>query len=115
MDSELLRGMGLRIAQLRRSHKMTQASLAEILDISTKHVSHVERGCASLSLRNLIELSQLFHCSLDYIIFGRQVDPAYNRLPDTITKILHSENEADIERLERYLQIYADMYEGNHS
>jgi transcriptional regulator with XRE-family HTH domain len=102
--------IGSRIAELRRAHKLTQEVLAEKLNVSTKHISHVERGCASLSLRNLVELCRIFDCSLDYIIFGQPHDSALSQLPDTILEILYSGQNQEIDRLIRYLQIYAELY-----
>ena len=100
----------MRIAELRRSHKLTQEALAEKLNVTTKHISHVERGCASLSVKALIELSRIFNCSLDYIIFGTSTDKAMALLPNTILEILHSGRKGDIDRLIRYLQIYSELY-----
>lgn len=99
----------MRIAGLRRSHKLTQEALAEKLNVTTKHISHVERGCASLSVKALIALSQVFDCSLDYIIFGVSADKTTALLPDTILEILHSGQQTDINRLIRYLQIYSEL------
>ncbi|MDD6070580.1 MAG: helix-turn-helix transcriptional regulator [Clostridiales bacterium] len=110
MNEEQNKEIGLRIADLRRAHKMTQENLAEKLDVSTKHISHVERGCASLSLNALIETCRIFDCTLDYIIFGRDVDPVLSLLPKTICDILHSDNSDDISMLIRYLQIYSELY-----
>lgn len=105
--------MGIRIATLRKSKKMTQEVLAEKLNVSTKHISHVERGCASLSLKNLIEISHIFNCSLDYIVLGSPFDKAFSRLPETILEILYSNNEEDIALLIRYLEIYSELFKRN--
>ena len=110
MENSQVQDIGARIAELRRSRRLTQEVLAEQLGVSPKHISHVERGCASLSLKSLIDLSRFFKCSLDYIIFGESFDKAFSRLPDTIIEILHSDREEDIDRLIRYLQIYTELY-----
>lgn len=110
MDDNNASGIGARIAALRRAHKMTQDDLAEKLDISTKHISHVERGCSSLSLKNLVETGQIFQCSMDYLILGECSDKALSQLPDTIIEILHSGNDREIDRLVRYLKIYEELY-----
>ena len=44
--------IGQRIVQIRRSNNLTQYQLAEMLDISVKHCSAIERGKSSLSLKN---------------------------------------------------------------
>lgn len=110
MDERQNQEIGIRIAELRRSHKLTQEALAEKLNVTTKHISHVERGCASLSVKALTELSRIFDCSIDYIIFGVSGDRATALLPDTILEILHSGRKDDIDRLIRYLQIYSELY-----
>ncbi len=80
-----------------------------MLGVSPKHISHVENATSSLSLKNLIQFCAIFRCSLDYIIFGKQYDEALSRLPDGIVKILNTGNEDDIDRLNRYLQIYLEL------
>ena len=110
MDERQNQQIGMRIAELRRAHNLTQEALAEKLDVTSKHISHVERGCASLSIKALIALSHIFDCSIDYIIFGASADKATALLPDTILEILHSGRKDDIDRLMRYLQIYAELY-----
>ena len=62
--------MGQRIRLQRKKRKFTQENMAEFLDISVKHYSEVERGITGLSVEKLIELSNIFGTSLDYLIKG---------------------------------------------
>lgn len=62
--------MGLRIKEKRKSLKLTQEAVSEMLDISVKHFSEVERGLTGLSIENLIKLSNIFGVSIDYIVKG---------------------------------------------
>ncbi len=62
--------MGKRIRACRRQSNLTQEKMAEILDISVKHYSEVERGITGLSVEKLIFLSRLFDTSLDYLLKG---------------------------------------------
>lgn len=101
--------MGMRIAEIRRSHNVTQETLAEILDVTPKHISHVECGTSTLSLKNLIQFCEIFHCSLDYIVSGKTVDSVLSRMPNAIVQILYSEDFTEIDRLNRYLQIYVEL------
>ena len=103
-------GIGRRISELRRANHMTQEDLADVLDVSPKHISHVEREVKALSLQNLIKLSRLFGCSLDYLVLGKHKEDALDKLPKTIQYILHSNDNSEIERLIRYLSIYVEMY-----
>ncbi len=62
--------MGLRIKKQRKSLKFTQEQIAEMLDISVKHFSEVERGLTGLSIENLIKLSNILGISIDSIVKG---------------------------------------------
>ncbi len=62
--------MGKRIRICRQQSGLTQEKMAEILDVSVKHYSEVERGITGLSVEKLIFLSHLFHVSLDYLLKG---------------------------------------------
>lgn len=112
MESNFLIPIGKRIAEIRRSHKVTQETLADKLGVSPKHISHTECGTSSLSLKNLIEFCNLFGCSLDYIIFGKNENTVLAKLPDEISNILYTGTEQEIDRLNRYLQIYVELMKG---
>ena len=106
--------IGKNIADLRKSAGMTQEQLAEKLDISIKHCSSVERGWSSLSLEKLIDVSNLFDVSLDYLIKGNSasndsIKHIWANLPQSITAIMTSENEEEIQLLTEYLQLYSKL------
>ena len=101
--------MGQRMAAIRRQHNTTQESLADMLDVSPKHISHCENSTSYLSLKNLVKFCSLFDCSLDYLVFGNRNDSILSKLPDEIIKILQTSTDADIDRLNRYLQIYIEL------
>ncbi|MBQ8559035.1 MAG: helix-turn-helix transcriptional regulator [Tyzzerella sp.] len=106
--------IGLRIATLRKEHNMTQEQLAERLDISIKHCSSVERGLSSLSLEKLIDVSDLFDVSLDYLIKGPSasddsIKHIWANLPQSITSIMTSKNEEEMQLLLEYLQLYSKI------
>lgn len=62
--------MGKRLRTYRQLNNYTQENMAEILDISLKHYSEVERGITGLSIEKLIFLSKQFDISLDYLLKG---------------------------------------------
>lgn len=49
---------------------MTREQLAEEIDISSKFLYEVETGKYSFNIRILIRLSEIFHVSADYLLFG---------------------------------------------
>lgn len=109
MKNDTWNAISTRIADIRRSHKVTQEALAEMLDVSPKHISHVENATSNLSLKNLIQFCTIFDCSFDYVIFGKQNNEALSKLPDEIVQILYTGNSRELDRLNRYLQIYIEL------
>lgn len=62
--------LSVRIAQLRKKHGMSQYELARSLHISPSAEGMYEQGRRTPSLDILIEMSEFFHVSLDYLITG---------------------------------------------
>ncbi len=108
MENNILTGIGQRMAEIRRLHNITQESLADMLDVSPKHISHCENETSYLSLKNLIRFCQLFDCSLDYLVLGYH-NNALSKLPDGIIKIIQTGSDTDIQLLNRYLQLYLEL------
>lgn len=101
--------IGKRIATIRKANKFTQERLAELLDVTPKHISHVENGTSSLSLKSLLKFCEYFDCSMDYLVHGKYNSPELNKLPKDIVEILQNGNDETIELLNRYLQIFLEM------
>lgn len=110
-----LNGMiGSKIAALRKQHGLTQEQLAEKLDISVKHCSSVERGLSCLSLEKLIEISNLFDVSLDFLMketysTNKSYECLCDKLPPSIVNIIRSGNETEIRLLKDYLSMYSRL------
>ena len=107
--------IGKRIAALRKARSMTQEVLAEKLNCSIKHISHVKRGVASLSLDLLIEASDLLDCSLDYLIKGEDASPEA-KIPSFVVRILGSRDDRmarEKDLLLSYLNMYKKLREEN--
>ncbi len=62
--------IGERIIGLRKKKGLTQSQLAEKLNISNKAVSKWESGKGDPSIEMLELLSELFDCSIDYLVKG---------------------------------------------
>lgn len=103
--------MGARIADARRSHHLTQESLAEMLDVSIKHISAVERGKSSLSLEKLNELCGILDVTLDYLVTGSSLILTSSALPKSILEILQSQDPEEIELFMEYVRLYQRLRE----
>lgn len=64
--------IGDRITLLRKKAELTQTGLAERLFISNKTVSKWESNVGVPSLEMIQALSQLFNCSIDYLLNGKE-------------------------------------------
>ena len=64
--------LGQRIRDLRRKRGLTQEQLAELADLSTPYVSHLERGSKKASLAVLVRLSESLEVTADQLLSGNQ-------------------------------------------
>ena len=71
-----------RIKELRRERGMTQAALAEIIDVRQDSVCIYEKGKNYPEVRRLLILADYFGVSLDYLV-GRTDNPESHRWCDT--------------------------------
>lgn len=106
--------IGNKIATLRKKSGMTQEQLAEKLDISIKHCSSVERGLSCLSLEKLIDVSNIFDISLDFLIKEDSISldstaQIFSVIPQSIISILNSSDEEEIQLLQEYLRLYCKL------
>lgn len=106
------REIGKRIAQIRKANHYTQDQLSEVLDLTPKHISHCEAGTSSLSLPKLYGFCNLFHCSMDYIVWGKSKDTIIESINPSILSILRTGTEDQKNQLKRYLDIYCELIEG---
>jgi transcriptional regulator with XRE-family HTH domain len=64
--------LGQRIRDLRRKRGLTQEQLAELADLSTPYVSHLERGSKKASLAVLVRLAESLEVTADQLLSGNQ-------------------------------------------
>lgn len=63
------RHLGEKLRHLRTSRRLTQAQLAQQLDLQTQaHISLLENGQSDLSLMLALKLARLFAVSVDYLV-----------------------------------------------
>mgnify|MGYP001512534950 FL=1 len=63
-----------RLSALRKSAKLNQAQMAEVLGITQAAISKIEKGERAASIEVLCALADYFDVSLDYLC-GRSDDP----------------------------------------
>lgn len=76
--------IGKRIQELRKKNNETQQMLAEVISTQQNNISKIEKGEHSLTLQNMILISEHYNVSLDYLCKG---EGGYNLL-DTLDKYI---------------------------
>lgn len=79
--------IGQRIRKFRKAHDWSQEELAEKVEISTTHMSHIETGSTKLSLPVLVSLANVLDVRTDDLLFDRTQD-SHNAAVSEITEIL---------------------------
>ena len=88
---------GARIRQLRIKSGLTQEKAATALNIDRSFYNRIETGKKGCSIDLFIQLSELFHTSLDYLITGKYSDG----LMEDVDK---AQMKEDIEKLIEHLE-----------
>lgn len=60
--------VGGKIKEARKKQGYTQETLAEIIDLSASHLSHVESGIAKISLPTIVAIAKTLNVSLDDLL-----------------------------------------------
>ena len=112
IPTELNISIGKRITLLRKENGLRQEDLAEKLDVSTKHMSEVERGLTCLSIERLIALCDILSTDLDYLVRGidrRTTDTA--AVPGFILELFNSDDKTQQELLRETLLLFKKTYD----
>lgn len=62
------KALGKKIRTERQQMNLTQEQLAEAAGVSTAYIGLVEHGQRSVTLEKLIDLANIFHVSIDYLL-----------------------------------------------
>ena len=62
--------IGARIKAERNRMRLTQAQLAELVDLSVQYISQIERGVRHLSLEVIANIAVTLNASVDMLMFG---------------------------------------------
>lgn len=99
--------VGRNIQRFRKNAGMTQAQLAEKINVSTAFVSRIERGEKGVSVKVLDALVEEFQVSYDALL---REPMAHSRL-ETILILLDGRSEAYIAWVEKILRICGERPE----
>ena len=89
---------------IRKSQGMTQEDLAEKLDVSRQAVAKWESGQVYPDISNLIQISNLFNVTVDYLVRDQECMVSYDDHADTdIGKLIDFRLEANVNTYAAYM------------
>lgn len=101
--------MGSRIQQRRKALKISQAKLAEAIDISNNHLSNIENGKENPSLEVFVNICIQLNVTPDYILLGSM---HANNVDKNLCESLRLCSDDDIELIS---DIISMLIQRNHS
>lgn len=88
--------IGSRIKAARERKKITQEELAGLLDMSTTHISVIERGVKPPKLETFIRIANVLDVSADYLlmdVIDNPTDVVGGELSEIVSKFSQKEKE----------------------
>ncbi len=112
-DAQLAARVGESIAELRRAKGLTQAQLAEMIDLEQEAVSRWERGTRVPTLHRLQQLSDALECSVDQLL-----QRGSKRPDDQLANVANALNGLDADERAlavNFVQQFTDMLKAKHA
>lgn len=99
--------LGKRIQEIRKSKKLTQEKLAEMIGIDTPNLSNIERGKRFVSSDTLEKIIKSLNVK-EKDLFDFEHIKSKNELINSINKILNEFDMKEIEYFYRMINIYKE-------
>ena len=94
--------IGQQIRKLRKAHGFSQEELAEKVDISVTHMSHIETGNTKLSLQVFADLAEALQISVDSLLYDANENSKQQTYQE-ITDILDQSTPAQAQALKEII------------
>lgn len=90
--------LGKRIRTARLNKSLTQEQLAEICDLSTAHIGHIERGTRILSVDVLFRLANALDVSIDSLLFD-----SFDNIENIFTSLVNELKSKDNRKVHTFM------------
>ncbi|MFL0270123.1 helix-turn-helix domain-containing protein [Candidatus Clostridium radicumherbarum] len=97
------RKLGKRIKEERLKKNLTQEQLAEIVNVSSVYVSHIENASTKPSLETLVNLSNALDVTPDFLLFD-SLHKSSEYIKDEISALLQSCNTENLRLITRLIK-----------
>lgn len=102
-----LKAVGLRIKTAREAKGLTQENLAALVDLSSTHISVIERGMKTVRLDTFVAIANALDVSADTLLVDVVTHPVNglaNGLPEAIRTLPPDEQKRLMKALKAYLE-----------
>ena len=113
MEYKEMQTVGKRLAEIRKSNKIKQIELAEMLNVSQQVISNIERGVTTPDIEQLKKIADIYTISLDQLVgrefFGDGTDGVEQKIISYIKQMDDEGKELSLGLLSQVAQ-----YRGNN-
>lgn len=106
MSSIEFDNLGAQVKELRIQMKLTQAEVAEALNVTPGYISNVENNRTAMSLRVLIYYAKLMNISLDSLIGSIEPEYRKNALDNELMELTSRLDDDQKKKLIKTLKIW---------
>ncbi|MCT4686103.1 helix-turn-helix domain-containing protein [Vallitalea sp.] len=100
--------IGKRIKESRKSMKLTQENISEILKVSPEYISRIETGATKLNLEMLVKISNILNISPAYLLTGTNTK-SNDYLTPEINELLKNCSPSKIKAVSKMIKIIVDL------
>ena len=104
--------MGENIKYIRRSSKLTQEELSEMIDVSTVFISQIENGARKPSLETVYKLSIALNTTMDDLVKSHDITLFEKHTPQ-IDSLLNGRTKEEINLIASVVRLILNSIEQN--
>lgn len=87
--------IGKKVRQARLEKKVTQEQLAEAVGVGVTHISHLETGSGTVSLKVFIAIVNYLDCSVDELLY-KEIKTARHIVNNWLTELVADCDQSEI-------------------
>ena len=99
--------LGEQIRYVRNLQHLSQEDLAEMCNISSSFMGHIERGTRKMSLETFVAIADALHVSTDYLLYSQS--PNTDSVVASILETVKRNNEANFEKYVSIIRALAEI------
>lgn len=110
MDEETLKKLfGNRIRALRKSARLTQEQLAELVGLDTQHLCKMENGIHFPKVKNLVAIAEVFQVDISDLFIFEKPNDKKNNLVYTLALTLKKLSEYELEIVSKFISALFEL------